>query len=285
MCQIGIYKITNLCNNKVYIGQTIDFESRKIKHIRALSDGIHVNRHLQSSWSKYGEKNFEFEFIEPCAKEKLTEREQYWIDYYGGINSTNTYNQRDAGDSGTFSNEIRAKISEKNMGHIVPKETRQKLSAASKGRHHTEATKRKISESSKGKSKPYLRGKHLSEETKKKISDKMRGRPSNTLGYKHTEEAKRKIGDANRGKLGRKWTEEQRQAHSIRLRGRVAHNKGKVNPDSHKVGQYTLTGKLLNIYPSTHVLTKTFGYNPGCISKCCNGHMKRAYGYIWKYLD
>ena len=31
-----IYKITNLTNNKVYIGQTIDFNKRKQEHINAL---------------------------------------------------------------------------------------------------------------------------------------------------------------------------------------------------------------------------------------------------------
>ena len=51
---------------------------------------IHVNRHLQASWNKYGEKNFKFNIIETCTKESLNNRENYWINYYNTLN--NGYN-------------------------------------------------------------------------------------------------------------------------------------------------------------------------------------------------
>ena len=38
---IGIYKIENKVNGKVYIGQSIDIETRIKRHFRELRKGIH----------------------------------------------------------------------------------------------------------------------------------------------------------------------------------------------------------------------------------------------------
>lgn len=75
----GIYKITNLINNKIYIGQSDDIERRWKQHTYGKG-----NKHLRSSFLKYGLINFKFEIIEELKNNKiiLTEREQYWIDYY-----------------------------------------------------------------------------------------------------------------------------------------------------------------------------------------------------------
>lgn len=42
------------------------------------------------------------------------------------------------------------------------------------------------------------------------------------------------------------------------------------------------TGK---IYVSTREIRRQFGFDHGCISKCCNGKRKQAYGYTWKYVQ
>lgn len=93
---IGIYSITNLFNNKMYIGQSINIENRFIRHKCELKKNRHVNRHLQASWNKYGEKNFRFDIIEICPKEFLNERECYWIKYYNTLNKG--YNLDKGGD-------------------------------------------------------------------------------------------------------------------------------------------------------------------------------------------
>lgn len=80
---IGIYGIINLINDKKYIGSSINIRHRFITHKCYLRKNIHSNKHLQSAWNKYGEENFKFELIEECEEDKLIEREQYWIDYYG----------------------------------------------------------------------------------------------------------------------------------------------------------------------------------------------------------
>lgn len=50
-----------------------------------------------------------------------------------------------------------------------------------------------------------------------------------------------------------------------------------------QVQQYTLDDKLINTFPSTHEIERQLGYSCGNISRCCNGKIKKAYGFIWKY--
>jgi len=71
---IGIYKITNIVNNKLYIGQTIRMKARWKEHKKELNDGSHNNIHLQNSWNKYSQDNFKFEVIEECKREELNDR-------------------------------------------------------------------------------------------------------------------------------------------------------------------------------------------------------------------
>ena len=55
----GIYKITNLTTNKVYIGQTsINLIGRWKSHIIALNKKKHKNILLQRAWNKYGPEAF-----------------------------------------------------------------------------------------------------------------------------------------------------------------------------------------------------------------------------------
>ena len=88
----GIYKITNLVNNKVYIGQSKRCDKRKYDHFRNLKNNKHCNDHLQKSYNKYGKENFKFEVIEKCKVESLVEKETYWINYYNSLDSNYGYN-------------------------------------------------------------------------------------------------------------------------------------------------------------------------------------------------
>lgn len=93
----GIYCITNLNNNKRYIGQTYDLKYRWMRYKSDLNCGSHHNKHLQSAWNKYGEENFIFEELEYCSLEQLDEREIYWIGYYNSQNQEFGYNLADGG--------------------------------------------------------------------------------------------------------------------------------------------------------------------------------------------
>ena len=79
-----IYKITNLVNNKAYIGQTKQpVETRWDAHIYSAFRENDDNRYyLHKAINKYGIENFTFEIIEEVPNTKLDEREIYWIAKY-----------------------------------------------------------------------------------------------------------------------------------------------------------------------------------------------------------
>lgn len=60
----GIYKITNLINDKCYIGQSRNIEARIKKHFSDLEKNIHHSQYLQEDFNKYGKENFSFEILE-----------------------------------------------------------------------------------------------------------------------------------------------------------------------------------------------------------------------------
>lgn len=71
-----IYKITNNVNNKVYIGVTENFRSRKNGHVWASK---RVEKPLYRAMRKYGLENFKFEIIEETNDR---EREIFFISEY-----------------------------------------------------------------------------------------------------------------------------------------------------------------------------------------------------------
>lgn len=91
---VGIYKITNLINNKMYIGQSTNIQERWEEHKFYSSK---EQTAIQQAFKKYGISNFSFEVIEECPKEKLDEREIYWIQFYDTYN--NGYNLTKGGMS------------------------------------------------------------------------------------------------------------------------------------------------------------------------------------------
>lgn len=212
---IGIYIITSLRNQKVYIGQSKHIEQRWEEHKKALQKNVHQNKHLQRAWNKYGEKNFIFSILEECDEKLLDEREQYWIDYYGGINSQNTYNFREGGSRGAFSEETLKIMSEntkrlrQNADWVARNsqairdswtpERRQRMSAAKKGTKWTEKqreNRKKFDDSRKGVSRDIS--------VKNKISNTLKGHPV-------SEETRQKLREAGKRQVHPPVTEEQRK--------------------------------------------------------------------------
>lgn len=78
-----VYKITNIINNKVYIGKTDNIEARLKKHLytAAVKDNNYMILH--KSIEKYGSENFSIEIIEKNIDESfILDRERYWIDHF-----------------------------------------------------------------------------------------------------------------------------------------------------------------------------------------------------------
>ena len=49
------------------------------------------------------------------------------------------------------------------------------------------------------------------------------------------------------------------------------------------VYQYDKSGNFIDKFPSLSEVERAKGFDQGFISKCCNGKLSQAYGYIWKY--
>ena len=196
---IGIYKITNIITEKVYIGSTLNINKRWNKHKSQLRNNTHHSIKLQNSVNKHGIENFIFEVIEECSKNLLIEREQYWIDILDSYN--NGYNSRP--------------IASNMLGMKLSEETKQKISNKNKCRILTEEHKRKLSESNKGKQNT-LGYKH-SEETKNKISERNKNN-KNALGIKHSEETKKKMSEAKKGTKRKSPSKETRLKISLALK-------------------------------------------------------------------
>ena len=100
---IGVYKITNTVDGKVYVGSTtIDFGWRWSNHKSALRKNKHCNIHLQRAWNKYGESAFTFEVLETgTSKDEIREKEVSWIKRLFGKKCYNATTQV-AGRPGKF---------------------------------------------------------------------------------------------------------------------------------------------------------------------------------------
>ena len=77
----GIYKYENNINHKVYVGQSVDCQARyrMHKYMSLHQELKEYNLPIHKALAKYGLHNFTFTIIEECSKEKLNEREAFWI--------------------------------------------------------------------------------------------------------------------------------------------------------------------------------------------------------------
>lgn len=91
----SIYKITNLINGKVYIGQSKNPEKRFLEHIYGKNNYKSI---IHMAINKYGIDNFSFEIIEHMT-ENYNEREKYWISYYKSNDKIFGYNITDGGEN------------------------------------------------------------------------------------------------------------------------------------------------------------------------------------------
>jgi group I intron endonuclease len=170
----GIYKILNKISNKFYIGSAINLTERWRLHQFQLNKNSHRNPHLQAAWNKYWSVSFEFIILELIKdKNKLLEREQYWIDL--------------------------TKCCDRNIGYNV-----HLIAGSPLGLKRSKETIEKLRIVGKFK----MKGKKHSDKTKKQMSEAAKDN-KNSFGFRHTEEAKQKIGRAHIGlKSGRnknKW--------------------------------------------------------------------------------
>jgi len=111
-----IYKVENLVNGKVYIGQTTEDKGFDGRYCRKGEDvervykqnkrlkelGLSYNKHLLSSIEKYGFDNFKVdkELDYAFSRNELNIKEQCWISIFNSFNNGYNNNHGGAGNSG-----------------------------------------------------------------------------------------------------------------------------------------------------------------------------------------
>ena len=81
--QTGIYKITNIDNQKCYVGQAVNLGDRWKQHIKkGLGADPPTRNKLYPAMKSIGPENFTFEVIEICDRSLLDSREDYWQEYF-----------------------------------------------------------------------------------------------------------------------------------------------------------------------------------------------------------
>lgn len=146
----GIYAIRCLVNGKVYVGKSCGLIKRRQSHFRLLSSGKHPNKHLQSSFHKYGRDSFSFEVLELTPVELLSACEISWIQKLNSRDQQFGYNLDFGGAGGPRSEETKRKISAARKGIKLSPEAREKISRTLTGRRMPSDIRKKISGTMKG---------------------------------------------------------------------------------------------------------------------------------------
>ena len=187
---IGIYSITNKINGKIYFGQSHHIEHRFDAH-----KWREANKHLKSSYKKYGLENFEFAIVKvlhdsPTLSQLLLDAyEDHYIQKYHTTDPKFGYNKKGGGAYGRHSEETNEKCRQAMLGKKASEETRIKLSIAHKGKPGHLST-----EESRAKLRIARAGRIFTDETRKKLSTSLKG--------------------VNTWSKGRPWSEKRRAAYN-----------------------------------------------------------------------
>ncbi len=133
----AVYLITNTVNGKVYVGQTVNLYKRRDRHRRSCLTECSDRRPLVAAFRKYGFHNFSFSILETPLVVDLTEREQFWMNFYRSYERDKGYNAAPAAGSC--------------LGVKHSAETKAKVALASRGRRHTPLSKLRLSIAHTGK--------------------------------------------------------------------------------------------------------------------------------------
>ena len=108
---IGIYKIENLNNGKIYIGQSNDIERRFYEHkTKGKTSRIPLDVEIQ----KEGVSSFSYTVVEECSTEELNQKETYWINFYQS--NIKGYNKNEGGFSNLIGGQNpKAKLTEEDV--------------------------------------------------------------------------------------------------------------------------------------------------------------------------
>ena len=100
-----IYKITNLLNGMIYIGQSKKPYNKTKSYF---GSGAKIKGEIYI----HGKENFKKELLEECNSiDELNSRESQWIDFFDSANPKKGYNLRLGGNDSKFNEEFKKNIS------------------------------------------------------------------------------------------------------------------------------------------------------------------------------
>ncbi len=322
--QAGIYKFTNIINNKIYIGKSTNIRNRINAHKRSETD-FKIKGCFANAIKKYKFENFSLEILESytdITNEELLDKESIWIIKLNSTNRDIGYNVTIYGTDTTGfkqSEEQKKKTSLRLIGNTYnkgKKASRETIEKRSGENSHMYGKAHKI-EALQTLSKA-LKGKIISEETRKKLKN------VNGLNAKKTilqfnlitkEFIKKwdsithaskelKINQTSIASVCRKyvtkkglliksaggfyWEFENKNELQIDKETNVI----KKNIYNKKIEQRDLlTGKIIKEWENIKEASKALDINIDCIRKVCNqqkrtnGSLCRsAGGFNWKYI-
>ncbi len=295
-----IYKITNIKNNKCYIGETIqDPEKRWKDHKSAIKrDG--GCKALKLAINKYGLDNFKFEVLIICFDEDRLIYEKEYIKKYKSL-TPNGYNILEGGQEGVLGYKHTEKtkniISEKSKEYSnkpeIKEKSRERMIELNKRIESGEITRKSLKwQKALEEGRIGNRGGKIKDEIKKKISNSLKI-------YYETNES-----NANKDK----WHQMLKNKKGIELNGTHKNNistglnnyynskynsfydniiENKIIKDSRTklVGEYSLENKLIKIYPSIAEASRSINITPHYMGKIIRRNNNKYKESIWKYYE
>lgn len=170
----GVYKITNLINGKVYIGQSVNIKQRWYDHKKCIKKD-YLKYPLYEDYRKYGIENFKLEILIETYDRDYWEK--WFIHLYHSNDLSKGYNLTDGGSIGfSYINKLikDGKIPCPQKNREWSEESKEKLRKYRLGTHPTEETiaklraARKVYYSTKENREAHDWVSHLSEEDKEK---------------------------------------------------------------------------------------------------------------------
>jgi len=200
--EAGIYKLTCIDNDKIYIGKAVNLYNRLNRH-KNCQNKSEGRCYFENAIIKHGWNSFLVEILEIVENfDKLTdnssllERESYYIKLFGSTDKTIGYNLCEYSFDRTgihHTEESKRKMSISRTGKIASDETKIKMSKSQFGRTHSSETKDKMKKPKSEEFKEKCRKRIMSEETKDKIRQ-------SRIGKSFSEEHKQKLRESKLGK-------------------------------------------------------------------------------------
>lgn len=262
-----IYVITNLINNKQYVGQTSrPLEKRLEGHVKAPAGESAIHDAI----IKYGIENFKQEELAAVDnQEALDYLERFFIEKLNTM-APNGYNLKEGGQNGgsRYSEESKQKMASAKLGTTVSEEVRAKMSESHKKfwANNEEASQQRSEQSKKAWQDPAYREKISQVRAEYWSNPENRARMTKQAKEFTTEEQKQKISEAVKASHERPEVKAKLDAFHDSRKKKVIDSNGVA-------------------YESIKKAAEVVGCKASSIIRMLKGVYKTAGGLTWRYIN